>query len=151
MVYPLKFFMLNLNIFLTIYYLFGWGYWDLNPDRRVTSKVIAPVIHHHIRWPSFNHTLTGARNDAGLHHTPMINLFLIFLFSSSSFFTSHTFLSPFPTHFMSFFPCSWTTFHVMFSSYVIACPKQIRVYNYLGKIMNYVFLSRVLLNRKIIK
>ena len=30
-----------------IKYQYKWEHWDLNPDRRVSSKVIAPVIHHY--------------------------------------------------------------------------------------------------------
>ena len=88
-------FIISCFTFFKLYYIIlymGWGHWDLNPDRRVSSQVIAPVIHHFFRWPIFNHSLTGAHNDAGLHHAPrwLIIYFLrLLLFSRLILFFRH--------------------------------------------------------------
>ena len=123
MVFQLKFFILTIwlifigsFLFFYLFFLHGWEHWDLNPDRRVSSWVIAPVIHHLSDDPSLIIPVTGARNDAGLHHAPKwINL----CFSSCSLLTSHSFLPPFPAHFPSFLPDSWTPFHCIASKYII--------------------------------
>ena len=71
MVFPFLFF------YKLLFFRLEWEHWDLNPDRRVSSQVIAPVNHHYSDDPLLIIPVTGARNDAGLHHAP-------FLFTSSS-------------------------------------------------------------------
>ncbi len=58
--------------------------------------------------------------------------YLFYLLSPVSLFSSHSFFSPFPTHFMFFLPNSWTSLHFIFSSNLIESVKQILIFNGLG-------------------
>ena len=91
-----------------------WEHWDSNPGPRVTSRVIAPVNHHGVRWPSSNHPLTGARDDAWLHHAPILYTIISSAYGLSSLFSFSSF-STSSASFLSFsmplsFSSSWYLF-----------------------------------------